>query len=50
MDNGRKESFDGRLRDAGLNVNQSLTIEEAKTRIDAWRLDYTHHRPQGTTG
>jgi transposase InsO family protein len=30
MDNGHIESFNGRLRDEFLNVNQFLSIEDAK--------------------
>lgn len=50
MDNGHIESFNGRLRDECLNVNQFLTIEDAKAKIEAWRLDYNDHRPHGSLG
>jgi putative transposase len=50
MDNGHIESFNGRLRDECLNVNQFLTIEDARAKIEAWRLDYNHHRPHGSLG
>jgi putative transposase len=50
MDNGHIESFNGRLRDECLNVNQFLTIEDARAKIEAWRLDYNHHRAHGSLG
>ena len=49
-DNGHIESFNGRLRDECLNVNQFLTIEDAKAKIEAWRVDYNHHRPHSSLG
>lgn len=49
-DNSHIESFNGRLRDECLNVNQFLSIEDAKEKIEAWRLDYNHHRPHGSLG
>jgi putative transposase len=36
--------------DECLNVNQFLTIEDAKAKIEAWRLDYNHHRPHSSLG
>jgi putative transposase len=50
MDNGHIESFNGRLRDECLNVNQFLTIEDAKAKIGAWRLDDNHYRPHSSLG
>jgi len=44
------ESFNGRLRDECLNVNEFVTIEEVRTVLDAWRQDYNHHRPHGSLG
>jgi putative transposase len=31
-------------------VNQFLTIEDARAKIEAWRLDYNHHRAHGSLG
>lgn len=39
------ESYNGRLRDEFLNVNEYASIEDAKRRIENWRQDYNHHRP-----
>ena len=49
-DNGLCESFNGRLRDECLNVNEFASIDEARQRIEAWRIDYNEHRPQGALG
>jgi putative transposase len=50
MDNGHIESFNGRLRDECLNVNQFLSIDDAREKIEAWRIDYNQHRPHGSLG
>jgi putative transposase len=50
MDFVHDQLFDGRLRDECLNVNQFLTIEDARAKIEAWRLDYNHHRPHSSLG
>ena len=47
-ENGHIESFNGRLRDECLNVNQFVTIEDARAKIEAWRDDYNHHRPHSS--
>jgi len=47
-ENGYIESFNGRLRDECLNVNQFLSLADAKRKIEAWRQDYNHHRPHGS--
>lgn len=44
-ENGHIESFNGRLRDKCLNVTQFLSIEDARAKIEAWRIDYNDHRP-----
>lgn len=44
------ESFNGRLRDECPNVNQFTSIEEARAKIEAWRIDYNQHRPHGSLG
>jgi putative transposase len=49
-DNGLCESFNGRLRDECLNVNEFVSIDEAKQRIEAWRIDYNERRPHGALG
>jgi putative transposase len=49
-DNALCESFNGRLRDECLNVNEFLSIEHAQQVIEAWRKDYNDHRPHGALG
>ena len=49
-DNAFIESFNGRLRDECLNVHQFTTIEDARVKIEAWRIDYNQHRPHGSLG
>jgi putative transposase len=47
-ENAHIESFNGRLRDECLNVNQFLSMDDAKRKIEAWRLDYNEARPHGS--
>ncbi len=49
-DNGLCESFNGRLRDECLNVHEFESIEHARHKLDAWRLDYNESRPHGALG
>jgi len=44
-DNGFVESFNGSLRDECLNVHWFETLEEAKAKIEAWRVEYNESRP-----
>lgn len=44
-DNCFVESFNGSLRDECLNVHWFESMEEAKERIEAWRIDYNESRP-----
>jgi putative transposase len=44
------QSFNGRLRDECLNVQQFASIANAQTKIEAWRLDYNQRRPHGSLG
>ena len=48
--NGRVESFNGRLRDECLNANSFQTIAEAKQRIENWREEYNRERPHSSLG
>lgn len=50
MENGHIESFNGRLRDECLNVHQFLSLEDARTKLDAWQMDYNHYRPHSALG
>ncbi len=49
-DNGHIESFNGRLRDECLNVQQFLSLDDARTKLTAWQRDYNEHRPHGSLG
>ena len=45
MQNGFIESFNGRLRDECLSTHAFGSIDEARSTIEAWRLDYNNTRP-----
>jgi transposase-like protein len=49
-DNGLIESFNGRLRDEFLNVNEFVTLHDAREKLKAWQDDYNHHRPHSSLG
>jgi len=44
-DNAVIESFNGSLRDECLNVSWFISLDDAKGKIEAWRLDYNEFRP-----
>jgi len=44
-ENGYAESFNGKLRDELLNVEEFTNVPEARVLGTAWRLDYNHRRP-----
>jgi putative transposase len=44
-DNCFIEKFNGSLRDECLNVHWFETLEDAKEKIEAWRVDYNDSRP-----
>ena len=50
VENAFIESFNGRLRDECLNVHQFTSIDDAKAKIEAWRLDYNQRRPHSSLG
>jgi putative transposase len=50
MENAFIESFNGRLRDEYLNVHQFTSIDDAKAKIEAWRVDYNQRRPHSSLG
>ncbi len=39
------ESFNGRLRDEGLNTHQFISLVDAQQHLDRWREDYNAVRP-----
>ena len=50
IDNAYVESFNGSLRDECLNVNWFLSLEDARSKIDAWRRHYNESRPDTALG
>lgn len=44
-DNAGIESFNGRFREECLNVHWFTSLEDAATKIEAWRQDYNATRP-----
>ena len=49
-ENGHIESFNGRLRDECLNINQFMSLDDAREQIERWRVDYNAHRPHSSLG
>jgi putative transposase len=49
-DNSHLESFNGRLRDECLNVQQFLSLADAQGKLETWRVDYNQGRPHGSLG
>lgn len=47
-DNPFIESFNGSFRDECLNTNWFLSLQDAKEKIEAWRMDYNHYRPHSS--
>jgi putative transposase len=50
MDNAMIESFNGSFRDECLNVNWFLSIEDAREKIELWRIEYNDFRPHSSLG
>jgi putative transposase len=50
MQNGRVESFNGRLREECLNVSWFGNLYEAREKIAAWRKEYNEERPHSSLG
>jgi putative transposase len=50
MQNGKVESFNGRLRDELLNEHAFPTISHARSTIERWRMDYNTCRPHTALG
>jgi len=49
-ENGYAESFQSRLRDELLNVEEFTSVREAKSLTAQWRDDYNHRRPHSALG
>jgi len=50
VENGLIESFNGRLRDECLNVNEFASLEHARATLQCWQDDYNLQRPHGSLG
>src|SRR5690606_7781804 len=49
-ENGYIESFNGRLRDELLNTEIFFSLNEAKEKLEQYRLDYNTIRPHSSLG
>ena len=49
-DNAFIESFNGRFRQECLNENWFLSLEDAREKVETWRIDYNNERPHGALG
>ena len=50
MQNGRVESFHGKLRDECLNVSWFRNLFDARRKIALWRREYNEQRPHSSLG
>ena len=50
VENAFIESFNGKCRDECLNEHLFLSLEQARTEIQTWRLDYNRVRPHSALG
>jgi len=50
MQNGRLESFNGKLREECLNVSWFQNLFDARTKIATWRKEYNETRPHSSLG
>jgi putative transposase len=50
VQNTHIKSFNGRLRDERQNVHQFVSLENARQKIEAWRLDYNQQPPTARSG
>ena len=48
--NAFAESFNGRLRDECLNEHWFESLADARSKIEAWRIDYNTVRPHSSLG
>jgi len=49
-DNPFIESFNGSFRDECLNTNWFLSLEDAREKIETWRVEYNSYRPHSSLG
>jgi putative transposase len=50
VENAFIESFNGRLRDECLNTQVFASLEDAREKLEAWRVDYNLFRPHSAIG
>ena len=50
VENGYIESFNGRLRDECLNLHLFFGLEDARQKLETWRMDYNTNRPHRSLG
>ena len=50
MQNGRLESFNGKLREECLNISWFQNLLDARVKIAAWRKEYNEARPHSSLG
>jgi putative transposase len=50
QENGRMESYNGRMRDECLNENCFRDLDEARRILEDWRIDYNTRRPHSSLG
>lgn len=48
--NAHCESFNGRMRDECLNQHWFRSLDDARRRVEAWRVDYNEVRPHSAIG
>lgn len=49
-DNPFIKSFNGSFRDRCLNIHWVLSLQDAREKIETWRVDYNHFRPHAALG
>lgn len=49
-DNPFIESFNGSFRDECLNLHWFLSLDDAREKIESWRIDYNQFRPHSALG
>lgn len=50
VENAYIESFNGRLRDEFLNAEVFASLQDAREKLENWRIDYNDCRPHGSLG
>ena len=50
VENEYIESFNGRFRNECLSSHELESLEDARRKIEAWRIDYNDYRPHSSLG